>query len=409
MGTISYRDRNAGKFYKNGKKKEPNWEYRIELASVGGKRRRMERCGFKRKQDAVEAATMAYAEYLTGGRVIHPSKMSYADVLDTWMEEYGMLELADQTIKGYESMIRRHIKPALGCYMVTAVDTHAIQCFINQLVRKQYSRNTIVKIKGIISKSLKYAKRMRWVVRNEALEVELPSRNASRKLRRRIRTPLTRKQVNEIFDRFPEGSPCYIPFMLGYRAGTRLGETFAFFWNDIDFENNQIDINKQVQWYPERHQWRIVPPKYDSFRKIDLDKELMSCLKRERIKQCEARISCGKAYVRHYMDADGYINTTGKGKEIHLISVREDGTYIQPRIMQHYSRIIHYELGNMAFDFHTLRHTHATELEEVGVDIKEIQRRLGHKSEMTTRRVYVHPTEAMRLAAVKIINEMYKK
>lgn len=135
----------------------------------------------------------------------------------------------------------------------------------------------------------------------------------------------------------------------------------------------------------------------------------MACLRRERIKQCEARLGRGKAYVKHYLDTDGYINTTGNGKEIHLVTVREDGTYIQPRITHHYSQIIHNELENKTFDFHTLRHTHATELEEAGVAMKEIQRRLGHKSEMTTRRVYVHPTEEMRLASIKIINEMYKK
>ena len=409
MGTISYRNRNAGKYDNDGKKKKPNWEYRFELASVGGKRQRLEKSGFKRKQDAVEAATAAYAEYLSGGTVIQPSKMSFADVLDKWMEEYGMQELADETIRNYNTRIRNYIKPALGKYAVTSLDTYAIQRFINQMVREKYSRNTIVGCKGIISKALKYAKRMRWVARNEALEVELPSWNASRKLRCKIRIPLTREQIKEIFDRFPEGTSCYIPFLIGYRAGTRLGETFAICWNDVDFENKQIDINKQVQWYPERKQWRMVPPKYDSCRKIDMDRETMACLKRERQKQREARFSRGKAYEKHYMDADGYINTTGLGKEIHLVMVREDGSYIQTRIMQHYSQIIHYELENKAFDFHTLRHTHATELEEAGVAMKEIQRRLGHKSEMTTRRVYVHHTDEMREESIKIINEMYTK
>lgn len=39
-------------------------------------------------------------------------------------------------------------------------------------------------------------------------------------------------------------------------------------------------------------------------------------------------------------------------RELRLLMVREDGTYIQTRIMQHYSSIIHSELGNKAFDFH---------------------------------------------------------
>ena len=108
MGEIYYRDRNEGKFDKNGKKKKPNWQYRFELCTVDGKRQRKEKSGFKRKQDAVAAATLAYAEYLGGGEVIEPSRMSFSDVLDSWMEEYCRQELADETIKNYEKRIRTH-------------------------------------------------------------------------------------------------------------------------------------------------------------------------------------------------------------------------------------------------------------------------------------------------------------
>ena len=41
------------------------------------------------------------------------------------------------------------------------------------------------------------------------------------------------------------------------------------------------------------------------------------------------------------------------------------------------------------------------------ISIKEIQRRLGHKSEETTRRVYVHATDEMRRQSVEILNTMY--
>ena len=407
MGEIYYRDRNEGKFDKNGKKKKPNWQYRFELCTVDGKRQRKEKSGFKRKQDAVAAATLAYAEYLGGGEVIEPSRMSFSDVLDSWMEEYCRQELADETIKNYEKRIRNHIKPALGQYAVSSLSTHVIQRFINEMAKAQYSRNTISSVKGIISKALKYAKRMKWVVRNEALEVELPSWNASRKLRSKLRVPLERETVKEIFVRFPEGHSCYTPLLFGYRGGTRIGEAFAFCWDDIDFANGQIDINKQVQWYKDRQQWRIVPPKYDSYRKIDMDRETMAYLKRERQRQLQFRLGYGKAYVRLYADSEGYINTDGNGNEIQMVTVRCDGSYIQPRVMQHCSKVIHQELGCPAFDFHSLRHTHATELEEAGVSSKEIQRRLGHKCEETTRRVYVHATDEMRKQSVEILNTMY--
>lgn len=166
--------------------------------------------------------------------------------------------------------------------------------------------------------------------------------------------------MKEIFVRFPEGHSCYTPLLFGYRGGTRIGEAFAFCWDDIDFANGQIDINKQVQWYKDRQQWRIVPPKYDSYRKIDMDRETMAYLKRERQRQLQFRLGYGKAYVRLYADSEGYINADGNGNEIQMVTVRCDGSYIQPRVMQHCSKVIHQELGCPAFDFHSLRHTFVT-------------------------------------------------
>ena len=192
MGEIYYRDRNEGKFDKNGKKKKPNWQYRFELCTVDGKRQRKEKSGFKRKQDAVAAATLAYAEYLGGGEVIEPSRMSFSDVLDSWMEEYCRQELADETIKNYEKRIRNHIKPALGQYAVSSLSTHVIQRFINEMAKAQYSRNTISSVKGIISKALKYAKRMENG--RVCSRMRSPSCWCTRKIPRRQRT--SRRMAN---------------------------------------------------------------------------------------------------------------------------------------------------------------------------------------------------------------------
>ena len=138
-----------------------------------------------------------------------------------------------------------------------------------------------------------------------------------------------------------------------------------------------------------------------------MDRETMAYLKRERQRQLQFRLGYGKEYVRLYVDSDGYINTEEQGTEVQMVAVRCDGSYIQPRVIQHCTKVMHQELGCPAFDFHSLRHTHATELEEAGVSSKEIQRRLGHKSEATTRRVYVHATEEMRIQSVEILNTMY--
>ena len=63
----------------------------------------------------------------------------------------------------------------------------------------------------------------------------------------------------------------------------------------------------------------------------------------------------------------------------------------------------------MAFDYHSLRHTHATTLIENGVSPKAVQQRLGHKSIVTTLQTYVHATETLQDDAVEKFEQVIKK
>lgn len=102
------------------------------------------------------------------------------------------------------------------------------------------------------------------------------------------------------------------------------------------------------------------------------------------------------------------MNYDGYGAMIWMVNTYEDGRFVPPGITQHSNHVIHQELGLTNFDFHSLRHTHATELSEAGVNLKEIQRRLGHKSLEITNRRYIHATDVMEEQSIDIMNEMYK-
>ena len=81
---------------------------------------------------------------------------------------------------------------------------------------------------------------------------------------------------------------------------------------------------------------------------------------------------------------------------LHLVQVRDDGSWIQPRAMMHCFRVIHNKLGFSELDFHSLRHTHASVLLANGADVKYVQERLGHKNVATTLDIYTHVTDTMR-------------
>ena len=75
--------------------------------------------------------------------------------------------------------------------------------------------------------------------------------------------------------------------------------------------------------------------------------------------------------------------------------------------MQHTSRVIHNELNIKDFDFHSLRHTHATVLLENGAPLKYIQQRLGHKKVDVTINVYQHLTEDLAKQGTNVLNNIF--
>ncbi len=182
-----------------------------------------------------------------------------------------------------------------------------------------------------------------------------------------------------------------------------MGETFAIMWDDIDFQNAKLTINKQVQHNGEG--WQILPPKYGSSRTIDLDDTMIALLKSEFDRQESCRQTYGQNYNRLYKNDQNVINTIS-GKEIYPVCRRENGLYIQPRIMQHVGRVTHIELGIKEYDYHSLRHTHTTNLIQAGANIKYVQERLGHKNVQVTLNIYAHVTDRLRDEQKKILNRL---
>lgn len=392
------------------------WEYRFEAASINGLRKQICKSGYLTKKEAMEAGAKAYSDYTQAGAVFEPNKSSFADYLDYWLGTYCVTNLKPITLENYKKKIRLYVKPKLGKYMLSSLSFAVLQDFINDIFNQGFSRNTLTVIKGILSNSLSYAvEPLHYLQSSPMLYVKLPSTRAKPAIPSRSEPHIyiDKVMIEKIFERFPEGSSAHIPLMLGYKCGLRLGEAFGVMWSDIDFIKCTLTINRQVQWQggSKEHgkgNWYFSEPKYNSFRTIALDSSLIELLKREKQRQERAAEYYGDKYT-HLFEEDNSreLNTDGKGVEIYPICRRENGEYIQSRVMQHTSMIIHTQLGCEDFDFHSLRHTHATNLAEAGANPKYVQARMGHKNIQVTMQVYQHTSDTIIEQGNSILNNMY--
>lgn len=388
------------------RKRGKTWEYRFETASIGGKRNQSSKGGFSTKKEALEVGVLAKSEYDKTGIAFKPSEKSYSDYLDEWIESYGSLELAPNTITSYKKKIRLYIKPALGKNKLNALSHEELQKFLQKKFDEGFSRNSISIIKSILNNSLSYAVfPLKYINTNPASSLKMPSKNAipNTPTRSKIRSSIPKDKIDLIFNRFPEGTTAYIPLCLGYYCGLRHGEVFAIdINNDIDFEKSILHLNHQLQFI--NNYWTLVNPKYNSVRDIDLNQKMLDLLKREKEKQEDNKIKYGEYYKQLKVNSKGQLNYEN-GKNIQLVTMRENGEFLSPRIIQHVGRVVHYEKGieYKEFDFHSLRHTHTTMLLSNGADIKYVQKRLGHKNVKVTLDIYYQLTDDIREKNKKFI------
>ena len=406
------------------------YTYRFEIAAVEGKRKFETKGGFPTKAAAKEAGKKAQHDYETLGHIVNITDMSFADFLDEWLK--SLTDLKPLTIQNYEKKIRLYIKPELGKYRLKAIENSDLQRLITNLYDAGRSVNTLSTVKGILAKSLKYAVIMKYIVYSPFMDVKIPkNRTPKTETVREPHIVIPKDMIAKIFERFPEGEPSFIPLMLGYRCGLRLGEAFGLTWEDIDLEKKEIAIRRQVQWMqlgkagytgrggdkrknakqkkltPDEDDvgyWYFTKPKYNSVRVIDIDDEFADILKRLKAhqdnKKTPSEYGYGEEYIKYYLSKDEngnpFISVKPNETPLNLLCVRDCGSYTSPRIMQHASRIIRTQIGIAEFDYHSLRHTHATELVDNEATPKYVQERLGHKNIETTMNIYYHLTEERR-------------
>ena len=397
------------------RKRGTHWEYSFEGARINDKRQTISKSGFRTKGEASAAGAKAMNEYNRSGSVFTPSEISVSDYLDLWMREYCQNNCKPSTINNYEKKIRLHIKPIIGKYRLAALSPEALQKLINDKFNQGYSRNTLAVLKGILTGSLSYAVQpLKYIPYSPAEYIDLPSTRATPAVKSRSspHVYLTPEQMAKAFARFPDGSSSYLPLLLGYKCGLRISEAFALDWSSIDLQNKKLTVRQQILWQEKDKEngspayWYFTLPKYDSIRTIELSSDVVTALEREKARQEEALAFYGSLYIHYFRDEAGRLNTDGVGEEVHFIMVRPDGSYINSRTMQHVSRVATRELGFEKFDYHSLRHTHATMLAELGVSPKYVQHRLGHKNIQVTMNIYQHLTDKMSEEGARLLDTL---
>ena len=397
------------------REKNGRWYYRITL-STNGRNKYLERGSFSTREEALQAGKEHERKIKSSKKdSFVPAKITYKDMTDEWITNYAPAVYKRNTITAHKKTLKNYILPALGNCYVSSITTRMLQDIINTET-SQHTNNGLDKIHSTLAKSFDYGIVQGYISQTPVYGVVMPkirSVMAQEIKPTREQKACPKELINAIFDRFPEGHPAYIPLLLGYRCGLRLGEAYGVLIEDIDRVNKKLYVRRQIQFNEDTNELYFTDPKYcnpGEFRVIDLDTDTWRKLMKhiQKIESCRSVMH----HKQYYVTDRGVLSET-KGEPIYLLNVRiADGSYISPRTMQHVSRVIHGKTGvfncvDPDWDFHMLRHTHASECIASGMSPESVRKRLGHRRLSTTYRFYVHETESQQEETKQILEAMY--
>ena len=403
------------------------YQYQFAIASIDGKRKYKNKSGFRTKSEAIEAGVKAYNEYINVGQCVEPSKMSYSDYLDYWMKEHCEINLKYHTIQAYQNIIKNHIKPKLGFYMLSQLTTSVIQEFINNIyLEKGFSKNFLKNILKVLKGSLGYATDVVGFIKvNPSLKVRLPKYDIPDSDPVYI---LSNEEVKKILEIFSNNPCVYYAFLTAYYTGLRVSEVFGLTWDDIDFVKRTITVNKNIL---KKNQaggtknrlisgnsttvWYFGTCKTKgSYRTIEIGDTLLKALKKYKEEQIQNIKDYGDTYMKHYKKIvnnpynnkpeikiiNAYAELEVPLEEVKLVFLKKNGVFEGTDSCKYPFKVIHYELG-IPCRFHDFRDTHATRLIEAGADIKAVSKRLGHSNIRTTYEICVKVTTKMESDTVE--------
>ena len=352
------------------RKRGNTWEYSFEIGKINGKRKRLSKGGFRTKKECLEAGTKAKAEYDGTGEVFKASEITLHDYLDEWYESYAKPNCKPLTLVSYEQIIRLQLKPYFENIKLKNLTPKLCQDFITYLQNKGVSSSYIRMIRVVLHSSLDYAVfPLEYIRSNPSKLIKLRFKDKVVKKDNELEC-LTPEQFKAVIDSLPKSLAYFkIPLYIGWYAGCRSGETVALEWDDIDFENKTLRINKTMIRL--KGEYVINTPKTKhSVRTILICDTLINILR-------DWKTTQEKMAKEHDLIPPTAICTN---RQLNRVT----NTYITRRC-----QFIKDDLG-IDFHYHLLRHSHATLLIQNGASIKDVQLRLGHASIKSTLEIYTH-------------------
>ena len=108
------------------------------------------------------------------GRRLNSSKQTLNQYLDRWLELCAKPRLRAKSLKDYQGLLRRYVRPGLGPKTLASISAFDIQTLYGDLLVRHLSARSVRYTHAVLRSALKQAMRWNLILANPADSVDLP-------------------------------------------------------------------------------------------------------------------------------------------------------------------------------------------------------------------------------------------
>ena len=322
------------------------------------------------------------------GMVVEGKALKFSDFTEIWKRDYGSKELAPSTYKRYIRMLETRILPYFGHFYVNKIKPTDIMLFYDQLSRdtqliRKKGNNGAKTIKPLSSKTILEHHRLLRAMLHRAVYWQMIVSNPAE----RVQPPKTMKPKRKYYDddqskillsnlmQLGENQIKYkVAIILTIFTGFRLGELMGLEWDDINFNDGIVSVNRSSQYLADKGVFTKTPKTESSIRDVAIPEFVISLLEEYKLWYEEQKSLYGDLWTNS-----------------NRLFVQADGKPMHPSTISKWFVKYVGQIGLPVINFHGLRHTNATLLIAQNIDVAVVAARLGHAQITTTYNFYVHP------------------
>lgn len=346
----------------------------------------------KKRQEVAEKMN-DYKNKMLKGELSTNENITLAEWYHTYLFEFRKNDLKPSTFERYYSIYKNYIlNSPIGSIKLIKLRAIDLQQYYNKLLTDENKTPSILAtINKYITTILHEAVRQDIIKKSCASLVKLPKVEYNSDY-----SVLSLSDQKKFIEAIQEHKfKCL--FLMALGTGLREGELLALKWNDIDFNNNTVTVNKTIKRVPfinpdGSRTYKLIeqaPKTKNSIRTVPIPSNLIKALTEHKLQQNVIKMKHRDIYHdMNYIFADNYGNP--------LESKRPNRNF----------QSVLKSINITPIKFHSLRHTYATRLFEQNVPIKTVQKLMGHKDSNTTLDIYTHVMPEEKTKAVDKLNDL---